>query len=75
MVQEEAESDSEDHLPDISCLNLSPGHDRNDQTQIQSESTSKDEPEPDFTQVFTVVMCQVKYRQQLTLLILLMKHN
>ena len=49
VVQEEAESDSEDDLPDISCLNLSPGHDRNDQTQIQSESTSKDEPEPDFT--------------------------
>ena len=49
VVQEEAESDNEDDLPDISCLNLSPGHDRNDQTQIQSESTSKEEPEPDFT--------------------------
>ena len=48
VVQEETESDSEDDLPDISCLNLSPGHDRNDQTQIQLESTSKDEPDPDF---------------------------
>ena len=27
------------------------GHDRNDQTQIQLESTSKDKPEPDFTAV------------------------
>ena len=49
VVQEEAESDCEDDLPDISCLDLSPEHDRNDQTQIQSESSSKDEPEPDFT--------------------------
>lgn len=44
VVQEEVESDSEDDLPDISCLNLSPGYDRNNQTQIQLESTSKDEP-------------------------------
>ena len=32
-------------------MNLSPGHDRNDRTQIQLESTSKDAPEPDFTDV------------------------
>ena len=37
VVQEEAESDSEDDLADISCLNLSPGHDKNDQTQIRLE--------------------------------------
>ena len=46
LVQEGNESDSEDELPDVSCLNLSPGHDRNDRTQIQL-----DEPEPDFTDV------------------------
>ena len=51
LVQEGNESDSEDELPDVSCLNRSPGHDRNDQTQIQLESTSKDKPEPDFTAV------------------------
>ena len=49
VVQEEAESDSEDDLPGISCLNLSPRHNINDQTQIQLKSTSKDEPEPDLT--------------------------
>ena len=48
MVQEEAESDGEDDLPDISCLNLSPGHDKNDQTHIQLQSTSKHEPELGF---------------------------
>ena len=45
VVQEEVESDSEDDLPEISCLKISPRHDKNDQTQIQLESTSKDEPE------------------------------
>ena len=51
LVQEGNESDSEDELPDVSCLNLSPGHDTNDRTQIKLESTSKDDPEPDFTDV------------------------
>ena len=51
LVQEGTESDSEDDLPDVSRLNHSPGHDRNDRTQIQLESTSRDEPEPDFTDV------------------------
>ena len=40
---------SEDDLPDISCVSRSPGHDRNDPTRIQVESSSKDGPEPDFT--------------------------
>ena len=49
VVQEEAKSDSEDDLPDISCLNLHQDMIDMIKTQIQSESTIKDKPEPDFT--------------------------
>ena len=53
LVQEENESDNEDDLPDIWCLNRSPGHDTNDPARIQAGSTRKDKPEPGFTDVYS----------------------
>ena len=51
LVHEGDGSDSEDDPPNISCCNRPLRRDRNDQTQIQVESTRKDEPQPDFTYV------------------------
>ena len=51
LVHEGDGSDSEDDLPEISCGNRPLRRDRNDQTQIQVESTRKDEPQPDITYV------------------------